>query len=286
VILNALDKVEEESEILEIQVVKKTKTPVINQCLTFNIEFRAPMYLHEFPFDSQRLPVRFISNNYTKNMMQWNPLQTELSELMSLDVKLPEFKLKRVVFEDGEFLAGYLNRYAEENKEASPFHEMTLVLEVERRPEYYITRIMSVIIFVLSMAGGVFFVDPEALNDRFNLTLTLFLTAVAFHFVVSSELPKIAYATRLDKFIAFMYVLLFLTAIENVVASRLTRTLSASQVEDTLDLAAIIAFYSILFLGSMWFLWPYIDKKLFQPEDGPVTVMRTTVTNSGRAPTG
>jgi len=128
-------------------------------------------------------------------------------------------------------------------------------------------------------------VNPEQLNDRFNLTLTLFLTAVAFHFVVSSELPKIAYATRLDKFIAFMYVLLFLTAIENVVASRLTRTLTVAEVEDTLDLAAIIAFYSILFLGSMWFLWPYIDKKLFQPADGPITVMRTTVTNTGRAPT-
>jgi len=101
-----------------------------------------------------------------------------------------------------------------------------------------------------------FFVDPEELANRLGLAITLFLTAVAFHFVVSADLPKIAYATRLDKLLAFMYWLLFATAVEHVIANRLTRSYSTSYVSDTCDLAAIIVYYVVLLVGTVWFLLP------------------------------
>jgi len=178
--------------------------------------------------------------------------------VISPDVKIHEFLITDVRVVTSDFTASYLARYSD----VPAFHKASLLIDVDRAPEYYLSRIMSVILFVLSMAGGVFFLGPDDLANRFNLTLTLFLTAVAFHFVVSAELPKIAYATRLDKFIAFMYFLLFATAVENIIANRLTRKYDIATIENTLDLAAIIAFYVILFLGTLWFVWPYLIRRI------------------------
>lgn len=171
-------------------------------------------------------------------------------------IRLPDFMLTKIEFQESQFFAKYLSRY----QDTAAFHQMSLILHVTRRPEYYLTRIVSVIVFLLMMAGGVFFVTPEDLPNRFNLTLTLFLTAVAFHFVVAADLPKISYATRLDKFLAFMYVLLSLTALEHIIANRLTRKYDPDSVADTLDLAAIITYYVILTLGTLWFVKPMFDR--------------------------
>jgi len=266
VILNALDKVENESELLEVQVAKATGRPIISQALTFNLEFRAPMDLRDFPFDFQRLPLRFISNIYTKDKMVFSCSQTRPKDIITSGVKLAEYDLRGIWFEEHDFAAAFMQRYTD----AAAFDEVAMVLEVRRKPEYYITRIMSVIVFVLMMAGGVFFAAPEDFNDRFNLTLTLFLTAVAFHFVVGSELPKISYATRLDKFIGFMYLLLFATAIEHVVVARLSEDAGKKT-----DLSAIISFYSVLAIGSIWFLWPLKNRALEAAQ--PVEIKKRVV---------
>jgi len=226
----------------------------VNQTLTYNLEFRAPMDLQEFPFDKQKLPVHFISNLFTRDKLRWLPIQKKASEILSADVlvRLTDFAITSVSIRHSDFAAGYLTRYSD----TSIFHQLSLILHVNRRPDYYLTRIVSVIVFLLVMAGGAFFVGPDELANRLGLSITLFLTAVAFHFVVSADLPKIAYATRLDKLLAFMYCLLFATAVEHVIANRLTRTYSVSYVSDTCDLTAIILYYVVLLLGTLWFLLP------------------------------
>jgi hypothetical protein len=258
VLLNALDKVEMESEIFEANPLPKENTVCVNQTLTYNLEFRAPMDLQDFPFDKQKLPVHFISNLFTRDKLRWVPIQKKSTEIISPDVlvRLTDFAITNVSIRHSDFTAGYLARYSD----TSIFHELSLILHVTRRPEYYLTRIVSVIVFLLVMAGGAFFVSPDEIADRLGLSITLFLTAVAFHFVVSADLPKIAYATRLDKLLAFMYCLLFATAVEHIISNRLTRSYSQSYVEDTCDLAAIIVYYVVLLAGTVWFLLPTFSR--------------------------
>ena len=59
-----------------------------------------------------------------------------------------------------------------------------------------------------------FSMDPvDDLSDRFGLTVTLLLTAVAFQFVVSSELPQLPYLTLLDEYIIMSFIFLFIVMV-------------------------------------------------------------------------
>ena len=56
-----------------------------------------------------------------------------------------------------------------------------------------------------------FSMDPVAdLPDRYGFGVTLLLTAVAFQFVVSTELPKLPYLTLLDEYIVLSFCFLFM----------------------------------------------------------------------------
>eukprot|EP01047_Picozoa_sp_COSAG01_P105846 COSAG01_NODE_35013_length_538_cov_1.514806_1_plen_97_part_10 len=62
-------------------------------------------------------------------------------------------------------------------------------------------------------AFGSMFLNTNELSDRLSIILTMFLTAVAFQFVVSSQLPEKAYLTIVDKYIISSFVLLFMQAL-------------------------------------------------------------------------
>ena len=53
------------------------------------------------------------------------------------------------------------------------------------------------------------------------MTLTLFLTAIAFQYAVAGLVPQLSYNTSLDSLVIFMYMLLFVSYAENVLVSTL-----------------------------------------------------------------
>jgi hypothetical protein len=60
-----------------------------------------------------------------------------------------------------------------------------------------------------------------------SVNLTLVLTAVAFKFVVSQNLPNISYLTLLDKYVLTSFVMLFIVVVENAVVAKLSVDLAA-----------------------------------------------------------
>jgi hypothetical protein len=88
---------------------------------------------------------------------------------------------------------------------------------------FYMTKIVLVLYFLGLLMAASFVVPADVINDRFQITATLFLSAVclsslarpfqlngnsysysssqvAFNFVVSEQLPKVSYTTAMDKY--------------------------------------------------------------------------------------
>lgn len=58
---------------------------------------------------------------------------------------------------------------------------------------------MIILLTILVVMSWIVFVfDPHELSGRTAVTVTLFLAAVAFNFVVSASLPRVSYMTSMD----------------------------------------------------------------------------------------
>ena len=98
------------------------------------------------------------------------------------------------------------------------------------------------------------------LPDRTGTSVTLFLAAVAFNFVIGSSLPKISYNTRLDEYLLVSYLLITLSVLENVLAYQFYARIPNHQLALNFDkwsavgLAGIFILYNIYFFFSVVYL--------------------------------
>ena len=64
---------------------------------------------------------------------------------------------------------------------------------LQRNPNYYLLRVVALLFIITSCTGMCFCLDPvEDASDRLGLLFTLLLTAVAFMFIITADLPKVA----------------------------------------------------------------------------------------------
>ncbi|XP_033756062.1 uncharacterized protein LOC117338818 isoform X2 [Pecten maximus] len=69
---------------------------------------------------------------------------------------------------------------------------------VARKVGYFVWNIIFIVLLIASLTFTTFAIEPDS-ADRLAVTITLFLTAVAFKFVVKQSLPTISYLTNLEK---------------------------------------------------------------------------------------
>lgn len=68
-----------------------------------------------------------------------------------------------------------------------------------------------------------FIMPASMIEERLNLTVTLFLAEVAFCFILANDLPKVPYLTLVDHIILASFVMLFLLGIQSSIAYILTQ---------------------------------------------------------------
>eukprot|EP00158_Paraphelidium_tribonemae_P009378 Partr_v1_DN28849_c2_g1_i1_m34179 putative Inherit from KOG: Glycine receptor len=152
----------------------------------------APMYLKEFPFDSQVMPIHFESFHWKaedcellrlpSNALQLQPKNGERWMTMSKEVRLAEWDVKSI--EVSENLVHY-------DFEDRDYSQVQVKVLMARNSKYYVTKLMSILLLIVVMSWMVFLIPAQSLGDRMSIVVTLFLSAVAFNFVGSSSLPKV-----------------------------------------------------------------------------------------------
>lgn len=159
------------------------------QCvITAEARISEEFELYNFPFDCQdlKVAVSFASDS----RMQIAPATNALHVHNSLSAGCG-WTLENVIFEHVSSQA------------------VKVRLKIKRNWVPYARTVFLVLGLICLQAVVAFiFPVPEELEARMNVHTTLFLAAVAYQIVVSSDLPKLPYATILDRYTIFVYVML------------------------------------------------------------------------------
>lgn len=173
---------------------------VYEQVTTIHAVFGEKLELHSFPFDCQDLSIRMDWDCSDEECQIW-PSQSEPNFVTVEASKMPisEWKVRTPVVEflhrDVQIIGSDMK--AKLQKQPS----LNLGLKVERVWWAYVNQVFVVLGLISASTMAAFALEEDNLPNRLGHTTTMFLTAIAFQFVVSTMLPKLPYLTVLDKYV-------------------------------------------------------------------------------------
>ena len=224
------------------------------------------MNLRDFPFDVQELPVN-ISSSWLASDMTYVFADGDCDSK-----KLIEICADPIVKENGEYnltgvkietLEHHYTNLARYDFQQEGYHEISAKFQFSRNPVYYLRGLFLIINLVLLIACAAFWLDPTDTGTRFSISTTMFLTLVAFHFVILGSLPKVPYSTRLDKWIVGCYVLMFYSNVENVLMFQLSESQPdlCNQWCSIIDRSLFGFFLLMQLCNGVWFVIPYFIRR-------------------------
>jgi len=171
---------------------------------------RAPFDFRDFPFDSQKLPIRLESYTWGAEDLQIEPVE----EFTGFDpsFEMPEWRVVGVS-------AGSHDELRPQDQ--ATYSRLTYVIEIERRGGYYIWKIFLPLLVITGISLVVFWMSEDALGRRAGVSATTMLTVIAYQFVLAGSLPRFPYLTLMDKVVLVTLAVISLTMLENVVTARL-----------------------------------------------------------------
>ena len=182
-----------------------------------NSSVRTPLDLRPFPFDSQKLLLKFALFGYATDEMF---LEAENSagnivkpELKMQDLTVPEWSLISLRSAVGEIQAPLLGK----EKNTSTF---TLEIGVKREPVFVFRTVIVPLILVVLLCFSVFWLDVKSIQDRLNVSFIGILTITAYQLVIGDMLPHVAYFTFVHGLLNISLVMISLTVTVNIVMSR------------------------------------------------------------------
>jgi len=108
---------------------------------------------------------------------------------------------------------------------------------------------MLPILTLVVISWVVFWMSQETLARRAGVSSTTLLTVIAYQFIVSASLPRVAYLTIMDRLILFSFITIALTMVVNLVVN-----LSVTQsrgLGPRIDLICRYVFPTVYALGLM-----------------------------------
>lgn len=173
--------------------------------------FSQPLELRNFPFDKQQLEISIIASGHTPEdvvIVAHSEKSSGIGENLSIpDWKVVDWKAEPITFKPGSELINALSGF-------------TFSFTVKRQYLFFMAKVIIPLILIMAMSWVVFWMDPkDGGSSQIGISVTAMLTLIAYTFSISSNLPKVAYLTRLDLFVLASTVLVFLALAEVTVAS-------------------------------------------------------------------
>ncbi len=167
----------------------------------------SPMELHEFPFDTQVLPITVASIAYSPEEIElvFDAAATMTGKWVAPAGWSIEAMSGRVSVLEVE-RTGVQNRFARFDYE----------IQVRRHIVYHLWKEIGPLILIVCMSWAVFWIDPAQLGAQIGVASTSMLTLIAFLFALGRVLPPVPYLTRMDHFIFGSVLLVFLAFVEAI----------------------------------------------------------------------
>ena len=198
-------------------------------------ELAVNLNLEEFPFDTQRLPIDFVS-------YQYSPGELRLSALASLMLDERPFsavgwRFKMLEPELGEFTipAAGISR-----------PRLTFFVQAQRESQYFMLTTLLPMALIVFMSWTVFWLPPNVIPARVGISTASIFSLIAFGLSVRLSLPAVSYMTRADTFLIGCMLMVFLALGAAVLGSRWA---SVDRLEHALRLDAVARWvYVLLFI--------------------------------------
>ncbi len=105
--------------------------------------------------------------------------------------------------------------------EVRNFARIDFRMSAQRDRNYYVLNVLIPLCLIVLMAWAVFWIPPTAIGPQVGLSTATVFTLIAYRFSLSYQLPKVSYFTRIDKFVLFSTILVFLALGTAVVTSKI-----------------------------------------------------------------
>ena len=168
--------------------------------------------LKDFPLDTQQLSIVAIS--------LYGPKELTIVKDPDNSGWLKDFSITGWSFFEGKVETG-VYRLEMLTRDHS---KIVFSIKAERDSTYYVWKIMVPIGLIVMMASAVFWVDPTQVGPQLGVATATIFTLVAFQLGLGPLLPKVSYLTRMDLFLLFSTILIFLVLAEVLWTSHFANT--------------------------------------------------------------
>jgi len=164
--------------------------------------------LHAFPFDEQDLYVEIESFEWASDTMEF--LAQDGIVGFSEEFRIPEW-----------FVTGITEKVEskKEPRDHNEFSQFVATIHARRDPGVYTTKVMIPLGVIILISMVIFWMDMDAFEDRLGASMTGLLTAVAYQFISSQNLPKHVYNTYLDSFVFLSFLVILFGIAESALTN-------------------------------------------------------------------
>jgi len=171
--------------------------------------FMEKMELESFPFDLQDLTITLVCNVPTSiYTLVPDSREKEIGIMREKFLTMSEWSVETLSVE-------FTQTNASESRSRSEKSVMRIFVKIRRKWRAYFWRVIFIMAIINFCSLYVFCIGIDEPGDRGGHIFTIMLTAVAFQFVIQSELPKLPYLTFLDYYILSAYAFIGGVAVEN-----------------------------------------------------------------------
>jgi hypothetical protein len=192
----------------EVATVDRRGSIIIRQRLAGPLA--VDLELHDFPFDTQRLPIEFVSYQYSEAEIVFSEkseLVARLDKLSGNGWTYSALKPERFVYrlkEDGRGGSG-----------------IVFAVMAEREAAYYIFTLALPMTLILFLAWMTHWLPVDIIPPRLGMASATVFSLIAFGVSFRLTLPKIAYLTDADRFVLYSTLLVLVSLAISVANIRL-----------------------------------------------------------------
>jgi len=185
------------------------------------VRLETPMQLHDYPFDEQRLRAILL------------PFGSTIDDVvLEVDERYADTTDELVRRNEDVNVAGWILRHLEMVVDETflttgngrrTFSRLVATIHLERRSWQLVWQLLFPLVVIVSMIWSIFWIDPESLSDRLNVSFIGVLTIVAYQFVVIDHMPRMSYLTFTDTLLLVSFVTMSATIPQSLVIDSLVR---------------------------------------------------------------
>uniref|UniRef100_A0A3B4G6Y9 Gamma-aminobutyric acid receptor subunit alpha-1-like n=1 Tax=Pundamilia nyererei TaxID=303518 RepID=A0A3B4G6Y9_9CICH len=212
------------------KLLRITEEGTLLYTMRLTVRAECPMHLEDFPMDAHACPLKFGSYAYTRAEVVYVWTRGAAQSV--------------VVAEDGSRLNQYdlMGQHVDSGVVQSSTGEyvvMTTHFHLKRKIGYFVIQTYLPCIMTVILSQVSFWLNRESVPARTVFGVTTVLTMTTLSISARNSLPKVAYATAMDWFIAVCYAFVFSALIEFATVNYFTKRAFAPNIARDPGLATI-----------------------------------------------